>query len=284
MTNPVASGVTSKRRHLESVKGYLLDIINRSEEKRTPLSVTHELQSRYRVPKEAAKGALRELICEGELDYTNHFGTSYVEQSYLRPVHISKQIVLKPPQWSYSKRKNETVVDLIAGSAFGSGSHPTTRLAIRGIEFALHVLAAGKRNSGARALDIGTGSGVLAIVSVKLGVEKAVAVDIDPCARAEAKKNIALNHLDDRIVVKSSATEAGGQFILISANLRAPTINKLYPYLIKSTIVQGMIVVSGIRYDEAANLLKNYSTGPFSLVFTERELGWCCMVFQKQTV
>ncbi len=284
MTDPVASDGDSKRRQVEFVKKRLLVIISRSEEKRTPLSLTRELRNRFSVPENTARGALRELICSGELGYTTHFGTSFVEKSYLRPVRVSNQIILKPPQLSFQTRKDMTVVDLFAGSAFGSGAHPTTRLAIRGIEFAARALAAGKPQADSRALDIGTGSGVLAIVSVKLGIGSAVAVDTDSCARVEARKNIALNRLENRIAVDHRLPKADRGFLLISANLRAPTVKQLYPYLIKSVVARGMIVVAGIREAETENLWKRYRTTLFRRVFTESELGWCCMVFEKQHV
>jgi len=270
-----------ERQHLEFIKGHLLDIITASKERRTPFSLEKECQERFKAGKEATRLGIRELVFEKSLNYTSHFGMSFVEISYNRPVHIPKHIVLKPPTQPYLPQPNVTVVNLNPGDAFGTGSHPTTRLAIRGIEVAFGVLMPQIGNRDTQALDIGTGSGVLSIVSVKLGIGSGVAVDIDPCARKEATKNIAINQLDKQIVVKPGLEEIEGRFLLITANLRFPTIKKLYPYLTKAILSKGVVVVSGVREAEISHLLRIYGNGLFICIHIESEKGWSCLAFQK---
>ena len=226
--------------------------------------------------------AIRSLITEQILAYTYKYGHNFLEKSFNKPVRISSRIVIKPPGISYQRKTGDLVIEILQGMSFGNGEHPTTRLAIRGVEHALSInrFLNGRQNSFA--LDIGTGSGVLAIAAILLGINRAIGIDIDPVARSEAKKTILINNLSDRINIHNwSLDNIDQQFSLITANLRYPTLKKLYFLLNHITEHKAAVVISGFRTDEMPDIKKLYTQKFFKLERSEVEKDWGVMVFQK---
>ena len=267
---------------LYTIKQFLLNAVATSSERRTPVELERLLRRKLPSPKEMIKAAIRSLIEDGELAYSYTHGCSFLVLNFDRPVRISEHIILKPPVVSYERQEDELVVELQAGASFGNGQHPSTRLALRGIEYALTGESfAGKKEETA-ALDIGTGSGVLAIASVLLGIGTAIAIDTDPCARAEAKFNVKLNNLENRIKIDDRPIEKlNERFCLISANLRYPTLKKLSSQMQKMLADQGNLVLSGIKAEETAGVLNLYMRSRFNLQWQETEQDWVCVVFKK---
>ena len=159
--------------------------------------------------------------------------------------------------------------------------HATTRLSV----CALDALLAGQGGVNplpARGIDIGTGSGVLAIVAARLGVKQVVALDIDPCARKEAADNIALNDLSHSVVVFDGHLEAvTGPVSLVIANLRLPTLKRYAPRIEALVEPGGAMVFSGIRENEAPGLAQVYGAMG-DCVWEKVEGGWCAMVFIRK--
>jgi ribosomal protein L11 methyltransferase len=197
-------------------------------------------------------------------------------------VRISKRVVIKPPGIAYRRKAGDLVIELLQGVSFGNGEHPTTRLAIRGVEYALSSgrLFNGRQNTSA--LDIGTGSGILAIAAVLLGINRAIGIDIDPVARSEAKKSILINKLSNRISIHNwSLDDINQQFSLITANLRYPTLSKLYSRLDHIAEPKAVVVISGLKTSEMPDVQKLYTQKLFKLEISEVEKGWGAMVFEK---
>ena len=263
-----------------AVRQKVFETVSESSKKLTYGELEKRLSQKFAVPKKALKTAISELVEDRQLIYTYTLGCSFLEKSFNKPTRISKRVVLKPPGMNYTPESNDVVIDIAQGASFGSGEHPTTRLAVRGIEAAL----SGKNNflkmDHTRALDIGTGSGILAIAAVSLGVKKALAIDIDPCSRSEAKNNIRLNSMDHRIqVLDRDIEQINEKFFLITANLRYPTLVGLCSHISKLTEQPGMVVVSGIKTDEVTNILNSYTRNGFSCTWKAVEKDWVGMVF-----
>jgi ribosomal protein L11 methyltransferase len=260
----------------------LLAIVDASYQRMTPGELEKRLSVKFPVDKKTVKAAIRYLVLNRKLNYTYQFGCSFLEKSYEKPTRISRRVVLKPPGLAYETAPRDVVIEILKGASFGFGDHPTTRLAVQGIEAALFGKQGDINTDDGRALDIGTGSGVLAMAAVKLGFKKAVGIDIDPCARAEAIKNIRLNHLERQIkILDIEIQDIEENFSLITANLRYPTLKRLRPHITGILEKNGVVVVSGIKTDEVEDLLNDFSETNFTCTWKAFEKDWAGMVLSR---
>jgi ribosomal protein L11 methyltransferase len=244
-----------------------------------PNQIIRELGRCLKIRKNQVQQAIRELVAAGELVYTFEHGRTFIEPSFDRPVRVARHIVLSPPGREFLPGPGDVVIRIISGAAFGAGRHPTTRLALRGVEF---VLTHCEKTVSRRMLDIGTGSGVLALAAVKLGIESGIGIDLDPCAVAEAKANVRLNALEGRIDISDVPAESlGGSFALITANLRLPTLLRLAPALAGWACLGSAVVASGLRTEEKEPMLSAFAKQSFRLIWCEAQGDWLGLALQK---
>ena len=156
-----------------------------------------------------------------------------------------------------------TVVRLDPGLAFGTGSHPTTRLVLRFIERRIR--------GGERVLDYGCGSGILAIAAAKLGAGRIAATDIDPAAREATAANAGANG----IALELCAPEdlGPGTYDIVVANILAQPLIVLAPLLAARTAPGGRLALAGILEPQAADVVQAYAAW-FNMVVAETEQGW----------
>jgi ribosomal protein L11 methyltransferase len=250
--------------------------------RQTPADILRALSHPPVFPKTSVQDAIRELVAAGVLAYTAEHGRTFLEPSFDRPMRVSARIVLSPPDREVPPGPGDIVVRLRPGAAFGVGRHPTTRLALRGIEFALGRDGAARGRAGSRVLDIGTGSGVLAIAAVKLGIENGVGLDIDPCAVVEAAQNVSLNGLAGRIEISDRGLERiDCVFSLVVANLRLPTLERLAAPIAALTMPGGALVVSGVQHEEQAAVVAAYGRQRFEYAWSVAEDRWVGLVLDK---
>ncbi len=216
---------------------------------------------------------VRELVTLGCIVYSQHNSTTHLELNYHRPVKISNRLVLSPPQYELPSRQKGLVVKLAGGTAFGGGDHPTTRMILRGLDLLL------ERQSALRlecALDIGTGTGVLAIAAAVLGFVRVDAVDIDPAACYEAKQNTLLNGVERSVHISQNPITplSTVRYDLILANLRPPTIIELIPVMMALSSSRSLWIISGCRVNESEHLKKKLP-GPYSkVIWQEASMEW----------
>ena len=215
------------------------------------------------------------LIQEGTLSYTYHFGRSFIELSYDRPRIVSGHVVIKPPWCSWCASDDQRVISIARGASFGGGDHPSTRLAIQLIDFALHMPVFREKLHALRGIDIGTGSGILAIVAAKLGVGTICGIDRDPCAIFEAGENIRLNHVENRVTLYEENLDAiDGPYDLVFANLRAPTLSSLKDPLNRIVTTDSLLVFSGLKSSELNPIANHYKKAGYFIIDERREKGW----------
>ncbi len=268
----------------KAIKQELLDIIEESRRKITPGELEKALSSKYSLKRKEIKSLIKGLVTENFLAYTSHYGRTFIEKSFNKPVRISKHVILKPPGVNYKYREDDVVIEICRGVSFGDGQHPTTRLAIKGIEYALNKTDLLKAKDKTSVLDIGTGSGVLGITALLLGIKNAVGVDIDPCSIKEAGDNAKINKLEDKFVINNMSLEdLNTKFTLITANLRYPTLMNIYHRLVKMTEPGGSVVLSGIKSDEAVSVIDLYTEKYFECKWKEFEKDWAGLVFSKSS-
>lgn len=245
------------------------------------------ISDRFKISYPVARRIICDLVNSGELSYTYEYGSSFLEVSLHRPVRVGRRIFLIPPGWVASPVEDDDTVALRVqpGAAFGCGRHPTTRLALRGLEAVLQKNVKWRKSGSVTvALDIGTGSGILAIAALKLGIDRAVGVDRDACARAEAAGNARLNNLETRFMIMDKLPHnrvPAAPFTLILANLRYPTLLSIRETMAGLLEPDGALVLSGIKNDEQAGLLKAYAECRLYSGWSEEEKGWAGIVLRS---
>ena len=131
-------------------------------------------------------------------------------------------------------------------------------------------------------MDIGTGSGVLIIAALKMGIASGVGLDIDPCAISEARGNVADNGLSERITISSNPFEVFEEaFNLIIANLRLPTLKSLLPQMMDKLTPGGRTVLSGIKSEELGAFIERAHGFGLTREWVGEERGWAAIVFYK---
>jgi ribosomal protein L11 methyltransferase len=166
-------------------------------------------------------------------------------KDYYHVTHIGQRLVIRPSWRDYTPKDDEVVLELDPGMAFGTGLHPTTRMCLEQIEQ--------RMRPGMRVLDVGTGSGILALAAAKLGAASVHCIDNSSIAVESATANAAANHLSDRITVvqgeldeEARATRMAGQYNLVLANIIARVIGSIAPYLAQVLAPGGLLITGGI--------------------------------------
>ncbi len=195
-------------------------------------------------------------------------------KKYYKPVEIGKNLVVVPCWEEYSKTNGKTVVRIDPGAAFGTGTHETTRLCMQAAEQYL--------TPGARVLDIGTGSGILAVTALLLGAASADAVDIDPLAVRAAAENARLTAVTGRLKIKQGdlLSTASGRYDFIFANIVADVILSLLPVLREYMFPACKVVLSGIINSRAEEVIESASQNGFVVSETSRDGEWTALVIE----
>lgn len=188
-----------------------------------------------------------------------------VTQSQFEPIHIGEHIWVVP-SWHDAPEPDAVVLELDPGLAFGTGSHPTTRLCMEWLE--QHV------QPGERTLDYGCGSGILAIVAKKLGAGETVGVDIDPNAVEASRYNAERNHVEATFALPDDAPE--GTFDLVVANILSNPLKLMAAMLCARVRPGGRLILSGVLERQAEEVAAAYASAIPLTVWRARD-GWVCL-------
>lgn len=191
-------------------------------------------------------------------------------------VETGGRIVVVPTWVEHEVKPGQIAIRLDPGQAFGTGHHETTRLCLK----ALDELA----RPGITMLDVGTGSGVLAIGAALLGVPRIVAIDIDPIATEVARRNCEANGVSGAVEISAGTltAEHSGRYELVLSNISTPANTALAPVF--GTVVKpaGDLVLSGILAQDAAAVIAAMAAQGFEHLSTEEERDWVCIRLRKR--
>lgn len=197
-------------------------------------------------------------------------------EKYYHPVSISRFITIVPSWEDYQpKSDQEKILRLDPGMAFGTGTHPTTRLSLQALEIVMQ--------GGESILDVGTGSGVLSIAAKLMGAGKIRAFDVDDIAVRSAEKNIELNPEARDIQVSANDLLKGihEQVDIVVANILAEIIVPLVPQAWQNLKPQGYFLTSGIIKDKFETVRDSMTQQGFQIIETLRMKDWYGIIAQK---
>ena len=200
-------------------------------------------------------------------------------KSHFNLLKIGRRLVIKPTWIDYEAKAGEVVIEIDPGMAFGTGYHPTTYTCLEAME---HMLKA-----GASVLDLGTGSGILAIAAVRLGASSVVAMDIDPQAIRAARQNLRRTRtLKKAALVQGSLPHpmAGpGQFDFAVANISARAICDRAPFIVSALGAEGILIASGMMRNQAQEVSDILAGLGCSAVHEWFRDEWVTLAFQPDT-
>lgn len=190
-------------------------------------------------------------------------------------LHVGRRMVIRPSWREHEARADEVIIALDPGMAFGTGLHPTTRLCLTGLE----AWADAGLVTGAQVLDVGSGSGILAIAAGLLGASSVLAVDTDQLAVEIGRRNAALNRLGTVIEVRRGSVPLAqpAAFRLVMANLIAGLLVDLAPELAKVVAPGGRLLVGGIFHEREADVRSALACAGLTLVTRFAEDDWVAL-------
>ncbi len=191
-------------------------------------------------------------------------------QSQFTPTRISERLWIVP-SWHNPPDEHAVVVRLDPGAAFGTGTHPTTRLCLAWLDETLP--------AGASVLDYGCGSGILAITAAKLGAGAVVGADIDPQALEVARANSSANGVDASYTDSHGLSQRATTFDVVLANILSNPLKLLAPVLAARVAPRGSLVLSGVLERQADEVIATYlgADARLQLGVWRSEDGWVCL-------
>jgi ribosomal protein L11 methyltransferase len=188
-------------------------------------------------------------------------------KAFFPVLRISQRLVICPAWRSYRARAGQAVIRLDPGMAFGTGQHPTTLMCLLALEETVR--------PGVSVLDLGTGSGILALASARLGASSVLAVDNDPLAVRAARENVRLNGLEAVVRVGEGSVEGAlGPFDVIAANISAPVIVELAGAMAKALGPGGVLIAGGFSEAKAAEVAAALTAAGLTMERTLSDGEW----------
>ena len=199
-------------------------------------------------------------------------------QQYFKPFAIVPGLVIKPSWEAFQPEPGQHVIEMDPGMAFGTGQHASTRMALALIKKSMELI------KPQRVLDVGTGTGILAMAAALFGAHRVVAIDNDPEAVAVARENIEKNSLAGKIEAGSKPVEhISGEYQLVSANIVHDVLVEMAPILARLTASGGHLVLAGILSGEQEkNIVRVYRGLRFHPLDRLYQEEWVALQFIRE--
>ena len=196
-------------------------------------------------------------------------------KAFFPVLRVSRRLVICPAWRSYHARVGEAVIRLDPGMAFGTGQHATTLMCLRALEETVQ--------PGANVLDLGTGSGILALAAARLGAANVLALDSDPVAVRAARENVRLNGLEAVVRVEEGTLDAAlGPFDVIAVNISAAVIVDLAGAMAADLKPGGVLIAGGFSGERAAPVAAALTAGGLSVERTLSDGEWRTLVGRRR--
>ena len=219
----------------------------------------------------ASVEAIIDTCSVNEEDWSNAW------RAFYKPTRIGEHMVIVPMWEKYDEQPGDVIIRMDPGMAFGTGTHETTRLVIGLLEKLV--------TPGCRMLDVGCGSGILAICASKLGAKECKAYDIDPIAVKVANENIEASGQKNVTCEVSDLLKqvdlSGGKYDVIAANIVADIIIRMAPDVGAYMKDDAVLIASGIISERADEVTKELEKNGLSVKERVTDNGWCALVVKK---
>jgi ribosomal protein L11 methyltransferase len=197
-------------------------------------------------------------------------------KKYWHPQKISEKVVICPSWEEYKTVDEEIIINLDPGSAFGTGTHPTTRLCVQALEKVI------PEYNSIKIADIGTGSGILAVVGVKLGADFAVGVDNDASVISVAIENAEKNNAANKCKFYTGiASDVEGEYEIVVANILAHILIEAMPELTPLVKHDGKLILSGIILEKSQDVQISCIQNGLKIVEVLQEDSWVAIIAGK---
>ncbi|TXG86534.1 MAG: 50S ribosomal protein L11 methyltransferase [Thermomicrobiales bacterium] len=198
-------------------------------------------------------------------------------KAHYKPVRVGTRVVVRPPWQTYEPSPDDVVVLLDPGMAFGTGTHPTTQIALRLLE-TLEL-------SGRTVFDVGTGSGIIAIAAAKLGASRVDGVDIDSVSVRQAQANIDLNSVRDAVSIWQSAMDHSqsptSAYDVVVANIIARVLVDISERIAASVREMGTLVLSGIIDSKEQSVIDCYTRLGYEMMERQQIEDWIGHIWRR---
>ena len=197
-------------------------------------------------------------------------------KKYWHPQKISDKIVICPSWEEYNVTGDEIIISLDPGSAFGTGTHPTTRLCVKAIEKVI------SEYKNVKMADIGTGSGILAVAGIKLGADSVVGVDNDASVINVAVENAEKNNVSDKCKFYTGvASDVEGEYEIVVANILAHVLIEAMPELTPLVKQGGKLILSGIISSKSQDVQDSCIQNGLKIIEVLQEDTWVAIIAEK---
>ena len=189
-------------------------------------------------------------------------------------IEVSDKLVIKPSFREYQSKPGQIIITIDPKMSFGTGEHQTTKLVMQFLEKYV--------KKGIKILDVGSGTGVLAIASIKLGASSAVAIDNDEWCSLNGKENCQLNEVADKIDVRLGEIKDINEkdYDLITANIQKNILMEIAEEIYSRLKPGGNVILSGLLFNDEKDIVEKYSSLGFKFLEKQSLDEWIAIVFQ----
>ena len=192
-------------------------------------------------------------------------------------IEVSDKIIIKPTFRDYEAKPGQVIISIDPKMSFGTGEHSTTKLMLQFVEKYV--------KKGMKVLDVGSGTGILAIAAIKLGAVSAIAVDNDEWCLGNGKENCELNKVTDKIDVRLGVVQdiPDKDYDLILANIQKNVLIEISTELVNRMAGRGMLILSGLLDSDVNDIKEEYERLELNMIDKQQMGEWIAIAFVKES-